>query len=83
MAVEKRVTSTLLESSSIEKVMEVDSHIGVAMSGLIADSRIMIDHARVEAQVRYILNETKYIRIIGSLMMRKSRLRVLLKQFAI
>ena len=29
LAVEKRVTSTLIEPSSIEKIMEVDSHIGV------------------------------------------------------
>nr|KAJ3421241.1 Phosphatidylinositol (PI) 3-kinase [Polyrhizophydium stewartii] len=50
LAVEKRVTSTLLESSSIEKIMEIDVHLGCAMSGLIADSRTMIDHARVEAQ---------------------------------
>ncbi len=51
LAVEKRVTSTLLESSSIEKIMEIDNHLGCAMSGLIADSRTMIDHARIEAQV--------------------------------
>ncbi|KAI8922598.1 nucleophile aminohydrolase [Entophlyctis helioformis] len=50
LAVEKRLTSPLLESSSIEKIMEIDSHLGCAMSGLIADSRTMIDHARVEAQ---------------------------------
>ena len=35
LAVEKRLTSTLLEPSSVEKIMEVDSHIGAAMSGLI------------------------------------------------
>ncbi|GBB85193.1 hypothetical protein RclHR1_11750006 [Rhizophagus clarus] len=50
LAVEKRVTSPLLVSSSIEKIMEIDSHLGCAMSGLTADSRTMIDHARVEAQ---------------------------------
>lgn len=50
LAVEKRVTSPLIEPSSIEKIMEVDNHIGCAMSGLIADSRTMIDRARVEAQ---------------------------------
>ena len=37
--------------SSIEKVAEVDSHIGCAMSGLTADARTLIDHGRVEAQV--------------------------------
>ncbi|KAL5014424.1 hypothetical protein ScPMuIL_008694 [Solemya velum] len=50
LAVEKRVTSPLIEPSSIEKIMEVDDHIGCAMSGLIADSRTLIDRARVEAQ---------------------------------
>ncbi|ORX76464.1 N-terminal nucleophile aminohydrolase [Anaeromyces robustus] len=50
LAVEKRITSTLLEPSSIEKILEIDSHIGCAMSGLNADARTMIDHARVQAQ---------------------------------
>ena len=51
LAAEKRVTSPLLVSSSIEKIMEIDKHLGCAMSGLTADSRTMIDHARVAAQV--------------------------------
>lgn len=50
LAVEKRVTSVLMEASSVEKVHEVDTHIGTAMSGLIADARTLVDHARVEAQ---------------------------------
>lgn len=50
MAVERRITSTLLEQSSMEKIFEVDSHIGCAVSGLIADGRSLVDHARVEAQ---------------------------------
>jgi len=50
LAVEKRVTSPLIEPSSIEKILEIDSHIGCAMSGLVADSRTLIDKARVEAQ---------------------------------
>lgn len=46
------------EPSSIEKVAEVDSHIGVAMSGLTADARTLIDHARVESQQhRFTYNE--------------------------
>lgn len=51
LAVEKRVTSSLLEPDSIEKIFEIDNHIGCAMSGLTADSRTIVDHARVEAQV--------------------------------
>ncbi|CAH3138377.1 unnamed protein product [Porites evermanni] len=50
LAVEKRITSPLMEPNSVEKIVEIDSHIGCAMSGLIADSRTMVDKARVEAQ---------------------------------
>lgn len=65
LAIEKRLTSTLLEPSSVEKIMEVDSHIGAAVSGLIGglwlilviavltcitDARTLVDHARIEAQ---------------------------------
>ncbi|KAI8106100.1 hypothetical protein M9435_000647 [Picochlorum sp. BPE23] len=58
LAVEKRITSNLLEPSSIEKVAEVDTHVGVAMSGLTADARTLIDHARVESQQhRFTYNE--------------------------
>jgi len=49
IAVEKRLSSPLLEASSIEKIMEIDSHIGVAMSGLTADARLLVNRARVEA----------------------------------
>lgn len=31
LAVEKRVTSVLMEPSSIEKILEIDSHIGEMM----------------------------------------------------
>lgn len=50
LAVEKRITSPLLEPSSVEKIMEIDAHIGCAMSGLIADARTLVEHARVETQ---------------------------------
>ena len=50
IAVEKRLSSPLIEAWSVEKIVEVDAHIGAAMSGLIADARILVDKARVEAQ---------------------------------
>jgi len=49
LGVEKRITSSLLVSNSIEKIMEIDSHIGCAMSGLTADARSMVEHARVSS----------------------------------
>lgn len=44
------ITELDQEPSSIQKVAEVDAHIGVAMSGLTADAKTLIDHGRVEAQ---------------------------------
>nr|GFB19554.1 proteasome subunit alpha type-5 [Tanacetum cinerariifolium] len=39
LAIKKRITSPFLEPSSVEKIIEIDEHIGCAMSGLIADAR--------------------------------------------
>ncbi|KAI5644607.1 proteasome subunit domain-containing protein [Phthorimaea operculella] len=50
LAVEKRITSPLMESTTIEKIVEVDRHIACAVSGLMADSRTLVERARVEAQ---------------------------------
>lgn len=50
LAVERRLTSPLVEPSSIEKVFEVDRHVGAAISGLVSDARTLIDLARVECQ---------------------------------
>ena len=33
--------------------MEIDAHLGAAMSGLVADARTMIEHARVTSQVSF------------------------------
>jgi 20S proteasome subunit alpha 5 len=49
LAAEKRITSPLMEPSSIEKILEIDSHVGCAISGLTADARTLVDHARLEA----------------------------------
>lgn len=48
----------LQEPSSIEKVMEIDEHMACAMSGLTADAKTLIDHARAETQShRFTYNE--------------------------
>lgn len=51
LLVDKRVSSRLLEPSSIEKIFRIDEHIGVASSGLVGDARALVDRARVEAQI--------------------------------
>lgn len=50
LCTEKKLASKLQEPTSVEKIMEIDSHVAFAMSGLIADSRTLVDHARVESQ---------------------------------
>ncbi|MDI6888349.1 MAG: archaeal proteasome endopeptidase complex subunit alpha [Methanocellales archaeon] len=59
LLVDKRVTSRLLEAESVEKIFKIDDHIGAATSGLVADARVLIDRARVEAQInRMTYNES-------------------------
>ena len=49
--VERRISSKLMESKSFEKIFKIDDHICAATSGLIGDARVLVDKARVEAQV--------------------------------
>ncbi len=51
LVVDKDVPTELVEPESIEKIYKIDKKIGIATSGLVADSRILVDHARVSAQV--------------------------------
>jgi len=61
LLVDKRITSRLVEAESIEKIFQIDDHIGAATSGLVADARALIDRARVEAQI----NRVSYDEPIG------------------
>jgi len=51
LLVDKRISSHLLVPESVEKIFKVDDHIAIATSGLVADSRVLIDRARLECQV--------------------------------
>lgn len=61
LLVDKRITTSLIEAESIEKIFQIDEHIGVATSGLVADARALVDRARVEAQI----NVVSYDELIG------------------
>lgn len=45
-----KIPSKLIDADEIDKIFQVDEHIGVAISGLHADSRVLVDYARVQAQ---------------------------------
>jgi proteasome alpha subunit len=50
LAVDKNIASKLIVPSSIEKIFQIDEHIGIAASGLVADARRLIEEARTKAQ---------------------------------
>lgn len=64
LAVEKRKVSRLVES--IEKIQKIDDHIGLAFAGLSSDARILIDKARVYAQInRLVYDEPIPVEILA------------------
>jgi len=44
------MASKLMEVTKSEKLVEIDKHCACAMSGIVGDARVLIDHARLEAQ---------------------------------
>ncbi|MBC7108011.1 MAG: archaeal proteasome endopeptidase complex subunit alpha [Methanomassiliicoccales archaeon] len=54
LIVDKRIASRLMEPKSIEKIYQIDDHMGCATSGLVADARILVDQARIIAQINKI-----------------------------
>src|SRR3970282_427235 len=48
---DKKISSRLVETSSIEKIFQIDEHVGCATSGLVADARVLVDYARLVAQI--------------------------------
>ena len=51
LAADRHARSPLIERDSIEKIHEIDDHVGVASAGHVADARQLIDVARRQAQV--------------------------------
>lgn len=50
LVADKRVNEPLIIPASVEKVFQVDDHIGATASGILSDGRILIDRARLIAQ---------------------------------
>jgi len=46
-----KTTTKLLIPESIEKIMKIDDHVGVGFCGLVADARVLVDYARIRAQI--------------------------------
>ena len=57
-AVEKK-SSELVVSLGSEKIFKIDDHIGVTIAGLTADARVLIDRARIQAQINILSYDEK------------------------
>jgi proteasome alpha subunit len=65
LIIDKRITSKLIEPTSIEKIFKIDEHIGCATSGLVADARALVDYARITAQInRVTYNERTSVELL-------------------
>ena len=51
LIVDKRISNKLVITDSIESMYQVDDHIGMTTSGLVADARQLVDKARVQCQI--------------------------------
>lgn len=56
---DKNIASRLMEAESIEKIFQIDEHIGCATSGLVADARVLVDYARIVAQINKVTYNEK------------------------
>ncbi|MCK4367262.1 MAG: archaeal proteasome endopeptidase complex subunit alpha [Thermoplasmata archaeon] len=56
---DKKIASKLMEASSIEKIFQIDEHVGCATSGLVADARVLVDYARIVAQINKVTYDEK------------------------
>ena len=54
LAVQKRLHTTLIEKDMVKKIFAIDDHIAVAIAGLTADARILVNQARIQAQIHQI-----------------------------
>jgi len=59
LIVDKRIRSRLIEPDSIEKIFQIDDYIGCATSGLVADARVLVDRARIDALINEITYDEK------------------------
>lgn len=54
LIVQKRFHSSLIEPDMVKKIYAIDGHLAVAIAGLTADARILVNQARIQAQIHRI-----------------------------
>lgn len=55
---DKRIVDPLIIPESVEKMFQIDEHIGATASGILSDARVLLDRAQVKAQQHQITFDT-------------------------
>lgn len=50
LVADKRISEKLIIPASVEKIFQVDEHIGVTASGILSDGRVLIERSQIMAQ---------------------------------
>jgi proteasome alpha subunit len=50
LVTDKRLVDKLVVAESVEKIWQIDSHVGSTASGIISDARFLIERAQIQAQ---------------------------------
>lgn len=55
---DKRIIDKLIVPESVEKIWQIDTHIGVTASGILSDARVLIERAQIKAQQHRVTYDT-------------------------
>ncbi len=50
LVTDKRIVDKLVVAESVEKIFQIDEHIGATVSGILSDARVLVDRAQLRAQ---------------------------------
>ncbi|MBI2134027.1 archaeal proteasome endopeptidase complex subunit alpha [Candidatus Woesearchaeota archaeon] len=58
LVTDKRIVDTLVVPEAVEKVYQIDDHIGATASGILSDARVLIERAQLRAQQHKVTYDT-------------------------
>lgn len=58
IVVDRRIVDNLIVLKSVEKIMQIDDHIGATVSGSLSDGRVLAERAQVKAQQHKVTYDT-------------------------
>lgn len=58
LVADKRIVDPLIVPESVEKIFQIEDHIGATASGILSDARVLIERAQVKAQQHRVTYDT-------------------------